>query len=210
MARVFKSSVLVFAAFAVFAASAFASTIVPGQTVVQFSDEPDPVGGVLAAPVLTLPFVAGTFSGTLTTMVISGDTTNALGGLTFVYTITNNDVSPDAIHRLTVNGFSGFATDGSYQLAGADQKPTTIDRSTNGDVIGFGFIGAPLGFGELAPGATSTPLVIQTDAPAYRQTFASVIDGTVTTVGTYSPVVPEPMTLGLLLVGMGTAIIRRR
>ena len=209
MSKVIRSSVLVCAALAVFAATSFASPILPGQTIVQFSAEPDPVGGVLVAPVLTLPFVTGTFSGTLTTMVISGDTTNTLGGLTFVYTITNNDLSPDAIHRLTVNGYNGFATDASYQAA-PGQKPTTIDRSVNGDVIGFGFIGAPLGFGELSPGATSTPLVVQTNAPAYRQSFASVIDGTVATVGTYSPVIPEPMTLGLLLVGMGTAIIRRR
>lgn len=209
MGRAVKVSVCTLFLMGMFVGAVQASPIVPGQTVVQFSDEPDPVGGVLVAPVLTLPFVTGTFSGTLTSMVISGDTTNALGGLTFVYTITNNAVSPDAIHRLTVNGYNGFLTDASYQAAAA-QKPTTIDRSVNGDVIGFGFIGAPLGFGELAPGATSTPLVVQTNAPAYRETFASVIDGTVTTVGTYSPVVPEPVTMGLMALGMGFVLVRRR
>ena len=203
-----RLSVIACVVVGLFVSAVCASPILPGQTIVQFSAEPDPVGGVLVAPILTLPFVTGTFSGTLTSMVISGDTTNALGGLTFVYTITNDAKGPDAIHRLTVNGYTGFLTDGSYQAA-AGQKPTTIDRGANGDVIGFGFIGAPLGFGELPPGAPSTPLVVQTNAPAYRETFASVIDGTVTTVRTYSPVIPEPVTLGLMAIGMGLVLVRR-
>jgi len=209
MRSAIKFSVLACVLIGITSSAVQAALIIPGQTIVQFTDEPDPIGGVLAAPVLTLPFVAGTFSGTLTTTVISGDTTNTLGGLTFVYQITNNDVSPDAIHRLTVNGFSGFVTDVSYQAAAA-QKPTTIDRSNNGDVMGFGFIGAPLGFGALDPKAFSNPLVVQTDAPAFTQTFASVIDGTVTTVGTYSPAVPEPMTAGLLSLGLALVLARRR
>lgn len=77
-------------------------------------------------------------------------------------------------------------------------------------MIGFGFIGAPLGFGALDPGATSTLLVVQTDAPAFQRTFASVIDGTVTTVATYSPAVPEPMTAGLLSLGLALVLARRR
>ena len=97
----------------------------------------------------------------------------------------------------------------SYQAAAA-QKPTTVDRSNNGDVIGFGFIGAPLGFGALDPGATSTPLVVQTNAPAFQRTFASVIDGTVTTVETYSPAVPEPVTMGLMSLGLAFVLVRRR
>jgi hypothetical protein len=148
-------------------------------------------------------------AGTLTTTVISGDTTNALGGLTFVYVLTNDAASPDAIHRITINGFSGFLTDGSYQAA-PGQKPTSVDRSVNGNVVGFDFIGAPLGFGAILPGTASMPLVVQTNATAFQQSFASVINGTVTTVGTYAPVIPEPMSLGLLTLGLGLVLVRRR
>jgi hypothetical protein len=59
------------------------------------------------------------------------------------------------------------------------------------------------------PGQMSTPLVVQTNAPDFQRTYASVIDGNVTNVGTFSPKVPEPTT-GLLLLGMTFALIRRR
>lgn len=209
MGRAVKLSVLSCVLIGLMGSAVHATPIVAGQTVVLVAPEPDPTGGVDVAPILTLPFVAGTFSGTLTSRVLAGDPSNGLGGLTFTYLLTNNDVSPDAIHRLTVNGYNGFLTDGSYQ-AGPGQVPTTVDRSNNGDVVGFGFIGAPLGFGALMPNATSALLVVQTDAPAWQQTFASVIDGTVTTVGTYSPVIPEPVTMGLMALGMGFVLIRRR
>jgi hypothetical protein len=174
--------------------------------------EPDPAGGTVLGTPLSLPFSALTFSGTLTTTIIQGDTSNPYGGLTFVYQLTNNAGSPDAIHRLTINGFDSFLTDVSYQALPAVQAPTLMNRSVSGDVIGFGFLGPVLGIGRgaLQPGATSTPLVIQTNATAYQQTVASVIDGYTASVGTYSPVVPEPMTLGFMALGFGMALIRRR
>ena len=42
--------------------------------------------------------------------------TNPFGGLTFVYQVSNDLVSLDAIHRLTINNYSGFSVDASYQI----------------------------------------------------------------------------------------------
>ena len=51
--------------------------------------ETDPTGGTVLSS-LSAPFVAGTYSGTLISQVISGDPSNPLGGLTFTYLLTNN------------------------------------------------------------------------------------------------------------------------
>lgn len=188
--------------------TAQATLLSPGQTLVLVAPEPDPVGGVVV-DTISLPFATANYTGVLTSTVIAGDVSNPWGGLTFVYELKNDDTSVDAIHRLTVNSFNAFQTDASYQFVAGTQAPTTADRSVNGDVVGFGFIGAPLGWGALLPAMTSAPLVVQTDAPAYQRTFASVIDGTVTSVGTFSPI-PEPMTLAFVGLGFGLTLVRRR
>ena len=191
-----------------FASLASASLIVPGQAAFAIA-EPDPVGGGAIHTIGPLPFVSGTFSGTLTSSVIQGDTTNPFGGLTFTYLLQNNAVSPEAIGRLTVNSFAGFLTDMSYQIPLAGLAPTLNDRSGGiGDVVGFSFVGFPIGVGTLSPGKSSTLLVVQTNAPDWQQTTAAVIDGSVTTVPSLAPV-PEPATLSLLALG-GLALIRRR
>ncbi|MBN1491617.1 MAG: hypothetical protein JXA69_17020 [Phycisphaerae bacterium] len=187
--------------------SAQGAMLSPGATLYPVPSESDPLGGVIEAGPLASPFNTTTFSGTLTTHVISGDTSNTLGGLTFVYELTSDSTSQNDIRRLTLNGFSAFATDASYQVSTARLSPSYVDRDANGDVVGFGFLGAPIGFGALAPGEGSAVLVVQTDAPDWRPSFASVIDGTVASTATYAPI-PEPLTLGFMLLGM--ALVRRR
>lgn len=193
----------------VWVVSVQASLLLPGTTIYPAPSEPDPVGGSAISSPLTLPFASSTFTGTLTTTIISGDTSNPWNGLTFVYDLTNDVTSIDAIHRLTVNGYGGFSTDASYQAVIGDQEPALVDRSLNGDVVGFGFLAPPLGSGHLPPGSFSARLVVRTDAPAYRESFASVINGSVTSVGTYSPI-PEPMTVTLMIMGAGLALLHRR
>lgn len=186
-----------------------ASVIVPGQTAYAAA-ELDPVGGFVVQTTGPVPFFSATFSGTLTSSVISGDTSNPFGGLTFTYLLQSDPGSPNAIGRLTVNDFAGFLTDMSFQTPPAGLQPTLNDRSNGvGDVIGFSFIGAPIGPGVLRPGASSALLVVQTDAPAWRQTNASVIDGSVASVPSLAPI-PEPASLALLLLGAGTLLIKRR
>jgi hypothetical protein len=187
------------------------SILVPGQA--------GPVGGVLAAPPLIETLTSPTFTGTLVSEVIAGDASNPFGGLTFVYQVTNNLVSPDAIERVTIDNYTGFTVDASYQTPAAGQIPTLADRP--GDQVGFSFINPVpaipgFGHGVLAQGATSALLVLQTNAPAYAVSVANVIDGSVASVPSYSPAIgpntPEPSTLalgGLGLAGMALVAWRR-
>ena len=194
----------------VLATSAWAAPLLPGTSALAAA-EPDPIGGALVAGPLTSPLAGAAFTASVTSWVYSGDTTNPFpGGLTFVYMVTNSDVSTDSIGRFTVNGYMSGATvwqtDASFQ-PGVGLAPATMDRSANGNVVGYSFVGPPLGPSTLTPGASSMLLVVQTNAPAFTQTIGNVIDGSIASGLVYAPV-PEPTTL-LLLVG-GLALLRRR
>jgi hypothetical protein len=171
--------------------------------------EAGPTGGVVLAT-SSLPFVSPTFTGTLTTTVIRGESTNPFGAnaLTFTYLLTNG-AGTHSINRFTVNGFDGFTVDSSYQtpLPAATVAPAYIDRETNGSSIGFSFVLAPVGVGTLGPTQTSATLVLQTNATTYVPNLASVLDGFPATVGTFAPV-PEPSTI--ILAGFGLALVGYR
>lgn len=194
------------------AAPAFATPL-PPSTVIFATPAPDPTGGAVIAGGVPVPFVAATFSGMLTSTVIAGDPSNPFGGLTFTYRISNSAGSPGEIDRLTLNGFFGFLADGSYQVPAAGLIPTLNDRDAVGDVIGFTFLGAPVGAGTLLPGMTSALLVVQTNAPDYVLSTAAIIDGSVTTAPIFAPslIVPEPATISMAALGLGTlALVARR
>ena len=121
-ARIAFALILVLAA-CVLCAPGYAAPIVAGQTLAAVG-EPDPTGGVVQAGTgVATPFASpagpGSFSGTLTTTVIAGDPTNALGGLTFTYRITNSANSLSGIERMTNLNFTGFLTDVSFQTPAA-------------------------------------------------------------------------------------------
>jgi hypothetical protein len=179
------------------------AVLLPAGTTVFAAAETSVGGGTLLAGGVPVSVTSATFDGTLTSSVISGDANNAdLGGLTFVYTLTNNVASPGQMDRLTVNGFSGFITDSGYVLPGV--APGLNDRSASGDVIGFTFIGPPIGSGVLLPGQSSAQLIVRTDAHNFTSTFASVIDGSVASVLSFAPLprnAPEPSSLGLSAIG---------
>jgi hypothetical protein len=194
--------------------SASGAGLAIGGTLFPAPGEADPTGGAVIFTTGTLPFVAPTFTGTLESAVISGDPSNPFGGLTFAYLLSNGAGSPNDIGRLTVVDFTGWMTDASWQTGsalaplppGGGFAPALIDRSTP-DVVGFSFLGV-LGLTTLKPGATSTWMVVQTNAPAWVPTMASVIDGSVIMVPSVGPAIPEPATLTLL--GLGTCILLRR
>jgi hypothetical protein len=149
----------------------------------------------------------------LTTTVLSGDPSNALGGLTFTYELANDGkAGPNSIGRMTVVDFGGWLVDASYQSTSAGVVPGSIDRQPSGEVIGFNFLPTPADplTAFLVPGTNSRKLVLQTNAPAWNDTLASLIDGGVTQTASYGPV-PEPSTW--LLLGIGMALLgwlRRR
>jgi MYXO-CTERM domain-containing protein len=199
------AALAVFATILFVGAQSYAAILPSGGTLFPAPGEPDPTGGVEVAN-LTTPFaVPGFFSGSLTTRVISGDPSNTLGGLTFTYLLTNGTAGPNAMARLTVKDFTGFATDASYQVPTSGVAPAYIDRLT-ADVIGFSFSG--IGAGPIFPGQSSSLLVVQTDAQGWVASTASIIDSGAITVASLGPI-PEPATLGLAAFG-ALALVRRR
>jgi hypothetical protein len=191
-----------------------ATMLSPGSSIFAHGED-KPIGGtILAGTGAPIAFSSPTFTGSLTSTVISGDTSNALGGLTFTYLVTNNNASPDQLERFTVDNFAGFLTDGSYQSPGGGVAPTVNDRSLSGNVIGFTFDGPPVSaLGTILPGSSSALLVIQTNAAHYGLTSANVIDGSVASVASFAPInsVPEPSTLALALFAvLGWAAFARR
>ena len=182
---------------------ASAATLPPGSTLFPVPAGPGPTGALTTvAGGVPMLFVTSTYSGTLTTTVQSNDSSNPFGlsALTFSFLLTSNASSVNVIERLTSNGWTGFQTDASYATPSLGIIPTYADRQTP-DVVGFGFLPAPIGPGTLTPGSTSRLLVVHTDATLFQPSFASVIDGTVTSVPSFSPLIPEPGTMGLLLAG---------
>jgi hypothetical protein len=123
--------------------------------------------------------------------------------LTFIYDLSNDAGSPHAIHRFTVSNYTGFGTDVSFSTLSAGIAPTLMDRGPlAGDVVGFTFIGSPLGVGALVPGGVATTLVIQTNATIYTVSKAAVINGSTANVDALAPLaIPEPASLAMALIG---------
>lgn len=200
------------AALAISALSTFASAAVvtPGQTAVAVNEN-KPVGGSTVTSAVQ-PFATANYTGLLTSTVISGDTSNPYGGLTFVYQISNDAGSANAITRLTINGFTAYATNMSFKLGTGTTAPSINDRDLSGGVTGFHFIGTPLGQGVLAAGTSSEWLVVQTNATGYTNRIANVSNGAVSAVNAIGPsgaITPEPTTLAAL-AGLSLVARRRR
>ncbi len=187
------------------ASVAYAVPLPVGGTLFPAPSDPGPIPGTVVDSVSS-PFVTPTFTGTIVTTVISGDLSNPFGGLTFIYQVANDIGSVHPISRATMNGFTGWLTDVSYQVPTTGVAPALINRPT-ADFVGFTYFDAPLGSGLITPGATSAVMVIRTNAPAYRGNFVSVIDGFVATVPSFSPI-PEPATMALL--GLAGILAARR
>jgi PEP-CTERM motif len=182
----------------------FGALLTPGGGVSGVA-QPDPVGGVTLTN-LTYSFVGPTFSGTISSSVISGDASNPWGGLTFTYQFSNT--GGDAISRFTVSPFTGFFTDVSFQGGTALPQiaPNLITRSADGSILRFNFDFPGL---NVAPGQSSSLLVVQTDATGYKPTIAGLIDGSTVNLTSFAPV-PEPASASLLLLGIGALIALRR
>ena len=174
-----------------------ASPLLPAS-VLTLSQESEPVGATLLQS-SSVPFTAPTFSGTLLSQVWTGDTANPLGGLTFTFQIGNDLISPDAIDRVTLGGYSRFAVDASYDLPGI--LTTSVTRSASGNQVSFNFAGPFQG--TLVQGGISAILILQTDALAWQPGLAAIINSSSVNVPTFAPAlaVPEPSLTAMVLVG---------
>lgn len=201
------SSALVLCAFTTVSLQAATSyTLQPGGFSPALSST-YPVGGTVLGS-LTTPFNSLTLDGTLRSTVIQGDASNPYGGLTFTYLVMMDQLSPDAASRLTVSSFAGFSTDVSYNPTGPqvpNVNPTTFGRSVDGAVLRFSF-DSP----NIAAGEASALIIVQTDAHFFGDGLAAVIDGSSANTMSLVPMVPEPGTCGLLLLGLGTFAVARR
>lgn len=155
-----------------------------------------------------------TISGTYRATVYSdSDNVFCAGCLDFFVAVTSSAASTDDIERVTLASFSGYLTDVGFSIGAGNipdsAVPQTVDRSSNGSVIGFNFA-IPNG---VAPGSSTEVLEVQTNATAFVEGTLQVIDSSVASVAAFEPCpVPEAgsisLTLGGLLMGIG--FLRRR
>lgn len=189
--------------------SSFAAILLPNTVIVPTPLPPPVVGAVVNANSNTFvgkdSFNNVVFTGSETTQVLAGELGNTLGGLTFVYTVSNDLSSPDTIDRVTLTGFKTFVVDADF-VVGPNLFPATADRSFSGDVIGFSF---PVP-NSLLPGQTTAQLVLRTNAPFDIPNTLSAIDGGTGQATSFGPAVPEPASLGVLSVGSLMLVRRRR
>jgi hypothetical protein len=153
---------------------------------------------------------------------VTGTVTSAVykeagGTLDFYYQIYNSSFAGDAtVARETDTSFDSFTTSVGFSTvavgifaAPTPVNPTTSNRNASGTDVGFGF---GLGF-DIQDRQTSDILVISTNATAYTDGNVEVFDnatvgaGDSATVAAFEPttpprVVPEPMTLALLGIGL--------
>ena len=169
-----------------------------------------PVGGTLVSS-YTNPFTASsgglTIQGTVTSDVISGDTSNPYGGYTFEYLLTLTGVN-DVVGGMSAIGFAGFQTDVSYNpnmLVGGI-APSSFSRSSainNGTTLTF--VWSP----NISPGQSGDWIIVQTDAHNFGLGTGNVMDGEGTGISVLTPV-PEPQIASLAVMGLGALFLFRR
>jgi hypothetical protein len=188
---------------------AIAAPLPLGGLLFPVPQEAQPTGGVVIASTVQ-PIVAPTYTASLVTTVIQGDTSNPFGGLTFTYEL-QNVMGTESINRMSILGYDNIMVDASYRLPAVGAVPPAFyDRELPGDALGISFASPPVGPGPVEPGQSSATLVFQTNATTAVPSPAFFIDGGTTGVVTLAPI-PEPATVTLCGLGaFGLALVYRR
>jgi len=139
--------------------------------------------------------------------------------LDFVFWISNNATSIDALSRAASSIFDSFLTDVGIAtnlgnppgFVGVPNAPDTADRSANGNVVGFNWAIND----RLNPGQFSPWLIIQTNASFFTNGNLSIIDGGTADVRAFAPTaVPGPIVgagfPGLIMACGGLIALARR
>jgi len=208
----------------VFGAALAHATVLPptGSPPVAASEFNTPVLGPFLASTGVEDFTAknslgqATITGEYEAMVYS-DPKNVFcaGCLDFFVIVESNSTSTDDIERITLAAFGNFLASAGYSGGKGSVSgvaPSTVDRSSNGNVIGFTF-NEPSG---VPPGGETEVLEIETNAKAFMTGTMQIIDSSVASVQTFEPclgVVPEAGSISLTLLGgalLGIGFIGRR
>jgi len=202
--------------------SAKANALLDGTSVTPTLDDFSNLGTLLASITETLNPLSQSFAGTEYEAVYQ----QASGAIAFVlqFNVTAGANASDSIIRTTLNStaFPTYTTSVAYRdvafdaFSASSYAPTTADRNSAGDTVGFGGFGVA-GAG-VPTGSSSAALIIFTNASTYKlNAFPSVSDGGTSTSlgygpsGAAIPSVPEPATFvltGAALIGLG--LKRRR
>jgi len=197
-----------FGVFALGTVGLLASTIAPGVTAAPdvFTTSTGYTQLATTGALNINPVPGSSFNATYTEWVFR-DTNNVFCSTCLDFIIQYSNAGPGTSERLTTQGFDSFLTDVGYNTAGITGgpgatpmgvAPSTVDRSANGNVIGFNFI--PPG-SAINGGQASVLLQIQTNATAFTNGFVSIQDGVAGFGAGFQPAstVPEPKSTAFLI-----------
>jgi hypothetical protein len=195
---------------------AHANVITPGTSAAPdvFATNPLTTGTIIAntgLQTVSTNISGNSITGTAQNWVVSGYAGNPFGAadLTFVYQVSltggsNNSGTPPILERVTGAGYDTiFSTDAGYNTASGTVAPNTVDRSSNGNVVGFNFVspGQNIGVGQ-----ASYLLIVATNATNFNAQSMSLQDGVAVSANAFGPavaaVIPEPTTM--VLAGLGS------
>lgn len=185
------------------ASLASATVLTPGT-----SGAPGPfsnAGWTLLATTGSQALSSGTFTANATSSVYS-DSANTFcaGCLDFVYMITRTG-GTDPIERITAGSFADYLVDAGVVTSSPGFTPLSVDRSSDGGVIGFNYQNAA----NLTGTDSTQLLVVQTNATSFAAGLLSVQDQlSANGVGFQPASTPEPVSMsllggGLALIGLG-------